>query len=207
MADEYTYSGKVISPGHQWIDPVILKIVDRLVPRRVLDLGCGNGVLARKIADRGYHVIGIEHSESAVAEAREMFPGVDFRVCGVYEDPKAADLGTFDLVVSEEVVEHLYYPDELLKFAAKVLSPGGRLIISTPYYGYLRNILLAVCNRWDHHLTPLWTHGHIKLFSRATMRKLLGRNGFQMDEFHGAGNFAFFWRTMVVVASTKSEPR
>jgi len=204
MKSEYTYQGKVISPGHAWIDPVILRVVDSINPRRVLDLGCGNGVLAKKLGDRGYEVVGIEHSTSAIKEAQEMYPGIDFRVCGVYDDPESADLGKFDLVVSEEVVEHLYYPDELLKFSAKVLSPGGKLIISTPYYGYLRNILLAVFNRWDHHLTPLWTHGHIKLFSHATMRKLLERNGFQMDEFHGAGNFAFFWRTMVVVASVKN---
>jgi len=78
-------------------------------------------------------------------------------------------------------------------------------VLSTPYYGYCRNLVLSVYNRWDHHLTPLWDHGHIKLFSRSTMTSLLQRNSFTMLEFHGAGNFAFFWRTMIVVATRKED--
>lgn len=207
MSSEYTYSEKLVSPGHEWIDPVILRVIGRLAPSRVLDLGCGNGVLAAKLVNLGFNVVGIEPSRSGIDEARQMFPAIDFRVGGVYDDPASLDLGMFDLVVSEEVVEHLYFPDALITFSDKVLKPGGKLVLSTPYYGYLRNLLLAICNRWDHHLTPLWDHGHIKLFSKKTMSKLLRRNSFRMLEFHGAGNFAYFWRTMVVVAARESDTR
>lgn len=207
MNSEYTYSEKLVSPGHDWIDPVILRVIGRLAPTRVLDLGCGNGVLAAKLVKIGCDVVGIEPSHSGIDEARQMFPEIDFRVGGVYDDPASLDLGMFDLVVSEEVVEHLYFPDALITFSDKVLKPGGKLVLSTPYYGYHRNLLLAIFNRWDHHLTPLWDHGHIKLFSKKTLSKLLRRNSYRMIEFHGAGNFAYFWRTMVVVASRESDTR
>jgi 2-polyprenyl-3-methyl-5-hydroxy-6-metoxy-1,4-benzoquinol methylase len=190
----------IISPGHSWIDPVVLDIVDSLEPSRVLDLGCGNGVLAGKLSRRGYTVTGVEHSQSGIDEARLMNPDVEFVQASVYDDPAALGLGSYDLVVSEEVIEHLYYPDALITFADKVLTPNGRLIVTTPYYGYLRNLVIALFNRWDHHLTPLWTHGHIKLFSRTTMAKLLERNNFKIIRFSGAGNFPFMWKTMVVLA-------
>ena len=203
MNNEYHWQQNHITPGHFYIDPVVMRLIKQQRPENVLDLGCGNGVLTKKIADEGIPVVGVDPSESGVLGAKEMFPNLDFRVCGVYDDPACAALDKFDLVVAEEVVEHLYYPDELLKFSRKVLKPNGKLIITTPYYGYLRNLLLAIFNRWDHHLTPLWDHGHIKLFSKKTMQGLLERNQFEIKEFHGAGNVPYLWRNMVVVASPK----
>ena len=203
MKNEYHWTENYISAGHFYIDPIVIKLLGKHRPASVLDLGCGNGVLTKKISDSGFPVIGVDPSESGVEGAQKMFPDLDFRVCGVYDDPISVGLDKFDIVVAEEVVEHLYFPDELLKFSRKVLKPGGKIIITTPYYGYLRNLLLAIFNRWDHHLTPLWDHGHIKLFSKWSRRRLLERNQFRMDEFHGAGNLLYLWKNMVVVASPK----
>lgn len=205
MKKEYVWCGEEITPGHQWIDQVVMQLIEKYKPKRILDLGCGNGVLTKKIADAGYDIVGVDPSESGIAEAKRMHPGVEFKVCGVYDDPEHYDLGDFDLVVSEEVIEHLYYPDKLLHFSKKVLRPNGKIIITTPYYGYLRNLALAVFNRWDHHLTPLWDHGHIKLFSYHTMAGLLKRNHCAVKEFRGAGNFRYFWKSMVVVAVPEDE--
>jgi 2-polyprenyl-3-methyl-5-hydroxy-6-metoxy-1,4-benzoquinol methylase len=200
MKKEYIWSENHISPGHAYIDPVVMRLIKHLNPKNILDLGCGNGVLTKKIAEGGYNVLGVDPSESGVEGAKKMFPDMDFRVCGVYDDPEKAGLGKFDLVVAEEVVEHLYFPDALLKFSRNVLNPNGCIIITTPYYGYLRNLLLAIFNRWDHHLTPLWDHGHIKLFSKKTILRLLLRNQFKMIQFQGIGNLPYLWRNMVVVA-------
>jgi 2-polyprenyl-3-methyl-5-hydroxy-6-metoxy-1,4-benzoquinol methylase len=200
MKNEYNWAENHVSPGHAYIDPVVLKLIQSSTAMRILDLGCGNGVLTKKIADLGYDVVGVDPSESGVEGAKKMFPDIDFKVCGVYDDPEKAGLGKFELVVAEEVIEHLYYPDELLKFSRKVLDKNGILIITTPYYGYLRNLLLGIFNRWDHHLTPLWDHGHIKLFSKKTMLRLLVRNQFKMIQFQGIGNLPYLWRNMVVVA-------
>ena len=200
MPSEYFYSGFKISLGHSWIDPVVLKLIDNIAPSNILDLGCGNGVLAGKLARKGYSVIGIENSESGINEARSMNPDIKFIQASLYDDPAQLGLDMYDLIVSKEVIEHLYCPDALVRFADKVLAPDGKLIITTPYYGYLRNLALALFNRWDHHLTPLWDHGHIKLFSKKTMCGLLCRNHYKMVKFRGAGNFHFMWKSMVVVA-------
>jgi 2-polyprenyl-3-methyl-5-hydroxy-6-metoxy-1,4-benzoquinol methylase len=200
MKKEYEWCENYVSAGHSFMDPFILRLIHRIQPSNVLDLGCGNGVLTKKIADNGFKVIGVDPSESGVAAANKMYPEMDFRLCGAYDDPEKIGLGRFDLIVAEEVIEHLYYPDELMKFSRRVLNPNGCLIITTPYYGYIKNLCLAIFNRWDHHLTPLWDHGHIKLFSKKSMQGLLARNQFTMREFHGVGNGPYLWKNMVVVA-------
>jgi hypothetical protein len=64
-------------------------------------------------------------------------------------------------------------------------------IISTPYHGYLKNLVLALGNKWDSHLTPLWDGGHIKLWSRKTLSQLLSEAGFHVVRFIGAGRLPF----------------
>lgn len=202
----YSADSAAPTPGHSYIDPVVFRAIAALKPqpRRVLDLGCGNGALTKRLKDSGFDVVGIDPSLNQITHARASYPDVRFEVGGVYDDPQVLGLADFDLVVCEEVVEHLYYPRELPKFAKAVLRKNGCLILTTPYYGYLRNLLLAVFNRWDHHLTPLWDHGHIKLFSKRNLFRLLEEGGFKVIKFLGAANIPYLWRNSVVVA-TKDE--
>jgi 2-polyprenyl-6-hydroxyphenyl methylase/3-demethylubiquinone-9 3-methyltransferase len=106
----------------------------------------------------------------------------------------------FDLVVSTEVVEHLYSPREWAAGCYNALKPGGRLICTTPYHGYLKNLAISLAGRWDHHANPLWDGGHIKLWSRRTLSKLLRDAGFSNLRFQGAGRAPSLWMTMVICA-------
>jgi hypothetical protein len=62
-------------------------------------------------------------------------------------DPSAVGADSFD--VATEVIEHLVRPHNLPGFAKQLLRPGGHLIISTPYHGYLKNSFIALSNKWD----------------------------------------------------------
>ena len=77
--------------------------------------------------------------------------------------------GTFDTVLSAEVVEHLFLPRELFARAREALGDGGRLVVTTPYHGYAKNLALAVFGQFDQHWVPLSDYGHIKFFSKATL--------------------------------------
>ena len=103
-------------------------------------------------------------------------------------------------MVSTEVVEHLYRPRLLPAFARGLLEPGGYLVVSTPYHGYLKNLALSGSNGWDAHHTPLWDGGHIKFWSRATLTRLLEENGFEVVSFSGAGRLPWLWKSMILVA-------
>jgi len=96
-----------------------------------------------------------------------------------------------------EVIEHLTYPRELLKAAKKCLKPGGRLIITTPYHGYLKNLLLSIFNRWDRHFSVQWDVGHVKFFSVKSLRSLLAEESFGEIGFNFAGRFPYVWKSMI----------
>jgi hypothetical protein len=72
--------------------------------------------------------------------------------------------------------------------------------LTTPYHGYLKNLLLAVTGKLDRHFTVLWDHGHIKFWSHKTMHEILTETGFTNIKFGGAGRIPWLWKSMVVRA-------
>ena len=124
----------------------------------------------------------------------------NFYNLGVQDDPDVvvAAEGLFDAVVSTEVIEHLFSPHLLPQFARALLRENGKLIVTTPYHGYLKNLALSVAGKWDHHHTALWHGGHIKFFSRTTLTKLLEENGFRVVAFHGVGRAPYLWKSMML---------
>jgi len=84
----------------------------------------------------------------------------------------------------------------LVEFATAVLKPEGSLLLSTPYHGYLKNLVLSIVNKWDFHFTALWDHGHIKFWSKRTLTLLLESHGYGFKSFVGVGRAPFLWKTM-----------
>lgn len=167
--------------------------------RRAFDLGCGNGAIAGKLSDLGFNVTGIDASESGIAHAKASHPHCRFEQASVYDD-LAARFGTFPLVISLEVVEHLYEPRKLARAVHDLLEPGGTAIVSTPYHGYLKNLALALAGKLDSHFSPLWDGGHIKFFSVPTLRQLLSEAGLRDIRFVRAGRIPPFAKSMAAIA-------
>jgi len=105
-----------------------------------------------------------------------------------------------DAVISTEVIEHLYDPQAFLRNAYTLLKPEGIFIVTTPYHGYLKNLMLALTGDMDRHFTVLWDHGHIKFWSRKTLEQALRETGFTPIEFTGAGRIPYLWKSMVIKA-------
>lgn len=80
----------------------------------------------------------------------------------------------------------------------EALKPRGRFVCSTPYHGYLKNLAIALAGRWDKHADPLWDGGHIKLWSRRTLTRLLQEAGLTRIRFRGVGRAPGLWMTMVM---------
>jgi len=166
--------------------------------RRMIDIGCGNGAFAAELAARGWDVIGIDPSTSAIHFARAKHPTIPFHLASAYED-LSSRFGQFPLVVSLEVVEHVYDPRTFARTVYSCVQPGGLAIISTPYHGYLKNLALAVAGQMDRHYTALWDHGHIKFWSISTLGALLREVGFQPPRFLRVGRIPWFAKSMIAV--------
>lgn len=168
---------------------------------RILDLGCGNGTLCGALKAFGYDVSGAEIDAVGCELARKRNKDVPIFQVGVYDSPNGViENGAYDCVVATEVIEHLYAPKALPNFAARVLRPGGWLIVSAPYHGYLKNLVWSVFNYWDTHHTALWEGGHIKFFSKKTLSKLLETTGFEVVAFRGVRRLPLLWSSMILVA-------
>ncbi|WP_211300870.1 class I SAM-dependent methyltransferase [Spirosoma oryzae] len=190
-----------------YVTPKVMECIGALKPSRILDMGAGNGILCADLNRAGYDVVGTDYDEVGIAIARQAYPQLPFYTFGVQDDP-ALLLKTeakFDLVVSTEVVEHLYNPHQLFTYASGVLKEGGYLLVTTPYHGYWKNLMLAVFDKWDEHHAPLWYGGHVKFFSKQSLRQLFADTGFDPIEFHGVGRLPYLWKSMVVLGRKRSQ--
>lgn len=200
--EKYGWQSEVQPESCGYIAPKIVAILKTLAVRRIADLGSGNGSLCGLLKSEGFEAVGIERDEDGFLMSVERYPGITFYQMGVESDPQQllATEKDFDAVVSTEVIEHLYSPHLLARFANAILKKNGLLVISTPYHGYLKNLALSIANKWDFHHTPLWHGGHIKFWSRKTLSQLLTEGGFEVVGFHGVGRLPLLWKSMVIVA-------
>lgn len=170
----------------------------------ILDAACGGGDFAEGLSSHGYFVYGLDLNTSAIIAAQTRNCG-RFVVSSVYDSlTRQFDLKEFDAIVAVEVIEHLYNPRLFVSRAKEALRPGGIFIITTPYWGYLKNLALAVTNRTDRALTALWDGGHIKHWSRKTLTMLLTERGFECVAFEGCGEgfrayTPYLWNGMFMV--------
>jgi len=94
--------------------------------QRLLDVGCGNGFACGEFLRRGWQVTGIDLSESGIAIARHAYPTGKFEVLPADENVlKNLNEAAYDLVISTEVVEHLYAPRPYVRGCFAALKPGG----------------------------------------------------------------------------------
>jgi SAM-dependent methyltransferase len=132
---------------------------------RILDIGCGAGVLTAAIRRRfsTAAVLAIDASLTAIISANEHFTGIDFAVGDAFALPYSP--GYFDVVVCNNIWEHVTEPLRLLESVRRVLAPGGVIVISTPNRYRLSNISRVLRGKpvtflSDHHVTE-YTIGQV----------------------------------------------
>jgi len=186
--------------------PAILDVVNNPefagTRKRVFDLGCGNGAINHEMAKRGWEVTGVGPSEEGVAHARQKSPDLNISVGNAYED-LAARFGRFPLVVSLEVIEHVYFPHQMAACIHSLLEEGTA-IISTPYHGYWKNLAIALLGGFDAHWGPLTDHGHIKFWSIRTLTELLHKALLEDIEFLRVGRIPILGKSMIAIAKRKA---
>lgn len=165
----------------------------------LFDLGCGNGSVANALNEEGWAVTGVDSSDEGIERANSQYQHLKLYKGSAYDDLVAA-YGQFPVVISLEVVEHLYSPRECARNLFNLVESGGVLIISTPYHGYLKNLALAITGRFDRHFTAMWDHGHIKFWSIRTLTDLLSEAGFREIRFERVGRLPQLAKSMIAIA-------
>ena len=154
-----------------------------------LELGCGDGSKSsRWLGEHAGSYVGVDISATAVGLARAS--GID---ATVIEDAAALPFSSdsFDVVCATEVLEHLFLPDEAAREAARVLRPGGVLIVTVPNVAYWRRrIDFLALGRWhpggdDLSVQQPWRDPHIRFFNAPALARMLDDTGFELLHVSG----------------------
>ncbi|WP_404363563.1 bifunctional 2-polyprenyl-6-hydroxyphenol methylase/3-demethylubiquinol 3-O-methyltransferase UbiG [Marinobacter sp.] len=175
------------------INPLRLNYIDERVPlagKKVLDVGCGGGLLSEGMAQRGAHVTGIDMGEAPLSVARlhglESGIKVDYRQTTI--ETLAADpgqAGSYDVVTCLEMLEHVPDPASVLKACAAMLKPGGALFVSTINRNPKSFLFAIVGAEYVLRLLPKGTHEWRKFIRPSEMADYLRRAGLEVQELTG----------------------
>ncbi len=177
------------------LNPIRLRYIDaevRLSGQQVLDLGCGGGLLSEAMAMRGAIVTGVDASVAAIRTARShgTLSGarVDY-VHGTAESLSATAAGRYQVITCMELVEHVPDPDSTLQACARLLQPGGDLIVSTLNRNLKAYLGAVVAAEYLFRLLPIGTHDYARFIRPAELRRMLARHGFTVIDLVGLQYF------------------
>ncbi|HZR96880.1 MAG TPA: class I SAM-dependent methyltransferase [Gaiellaceae bacterium] len=148
--------------------------------RRVLDVGCSSGYLARPLAERGNTVVGLELDPEAAREAERWCERVLVGDVETMELP--FDPASFDVVLCGDILEHLRDPVATLARLRPLLAPGGRLVASTPNVANWAVRLSLLAGRWRYTDRGILDRTHTHLFTRSTLVEAVRAAGFERVE-------------------------
>ena len=172
---------------HQ-INPARLQFVERFVVLsglRVLDVGCGGGILSEALAERGASVLGIDLAESALqaAEAHRAGQAVEYRLESSRETAARGEV--FDVVTCMEMLEHVADPAAVLRDIHALLKPGGWAFFSTINRTLKARLGAVYAAEYVLRLVPQGTHQHEWFIRPAELSRMAERAGLTPVAFCG----------------------
>ena len=172
---------------HQ-INPARLQFVERFVVLsglRVLDVGCGGGILSEALAERGASVLGIDLAESALQAAEEHRAGqaVEYRLESSRETAARGEV--FDVVTCMEMLEHVADPAAVLRDIHALLKPGGWAFFSTINRTLKARLGAVYAAEYLLHLVPQGTHQYDWFIKPAELSRMAERAGLTPVAFCG----------------------
>ncbi len=178
-------------PLHQ-INPLRLDWIDQLANvkgKRVVDVGCGGGILAESMARRGANVLGIDLADKPlkVAQLHAMEAGVanlDYRSVAV-EELAAEQAGQFDVVTCMEMMEHVPDPSSVVQACANLVKPGGWVFFSTINRNPKSFLFAIVGAEYVLKLLPKGTHEYGRFIRPAELARWIREAHLDLNQFKG----------------------
>ena len=177
-------------PLHE-INPLRLEWINARVPlrgKRVIDIGCGGGILTEAMARKGADATGIDLSDKALKVAD--LHGLESGVTVHYENISAEDMalrepGSFDVVTCMEMLEHVPDPAAIVRACAQLVKPGGNVFFSTINRNPKAYLFAIIGAEYLLRLLPRGTHDFAKFIQPAELGQFIRSAGLALDGMRG----------------------
>lgn len=182
------------------------KIKEILPPKNstILDFGCGEGrYIEEFLKVNPYKIIGTDISSYAINRAKKNFPKGKFHVVSG-DDRVPLNDKSVDFILAADVIEHIFDTPNFVSEMNRVLKKGGKIFISTPYHGTIKNLIIALIG-FEISFNP--TAQHIRFFSKKSLTNLLKKYGFTIVDYGQYGRFKPVSMGMYVVAKKTREAK
>ncbi len=173
------------------LNPLRLDYIERragIAGRRILDVGCGGGLLSEGMAQRGGKVLGIDMAAAAlqVAELHALESGVavEYRRVTV-EEHAAQAAGQYDLVTCLEMLEHVPDPTSVLRAIGQLVRPGGDVVVSTLNRNPKSYLLAIVGAEYLLKLIPTGTHDYRQFIRPSELARWARAAGLELQDLSG----------------------
>ena len=156
--------------------------------QRILDLGCGTGSLGRAIKARQVvEVTGVTYSSTEAEMARRYLDRVIVSDLNTFSP---TDLGRFDCVICSHILEHLYWPEQVLRAVVPLLEPeGGRVFVALPNSLFWRQRVRFLMGEFRYTDGGLMDRTHFRFFDWTSARALVASSGFREVSAFADGGF------------------
>jgi 2-polyprenyl-6-hydroxyphenyl methylase / 3-demethylubiquinone-9 3-methyltransferase len=177
-------------PLHE-INPLRLEWINAQVPlagKKIVDIGCGGGILAESMARKGADVTGIDLSEKAlkVADLHSLESGVQVRYQLISAEELAArEAGEYDVVTCMEMLEHVPDPGAIVKACAALVKPGGHVFFSTINRNPKSYLFAVLGAEYILRLLPKGTHDYAKFITPAELAQHIRNAGMDLNKLKG----------------------
>lgn len=190
LASRWWDRNSEFKPLHD-INPLRANYIDQRSPvagKKLLDVGCGGGILSEAMAQRGARLTGIDMGQAPLAVARlhalESGLDMDYRQITA-EDLADAMPGTFDIVTCLEMLEHVPDPASVVAACARLVKPGGDLYFSTINRNPKAYAFAVVGAEYILRLLPRGTHEYAKFIRPSELASFLRAAGLELQNITG----------------------
>jgi 2-polyprenyl-3-methyl-5-hydroxy-6-metoxy-1,4-benzoquinol methylase len=181
----------------------------------ILDIGCYEGHLLEQISKKCHckNIFGIDINKEGIEICKDTFPEFkdNFSLQSI-DNETAFSNDSFDLITMVAVLEHVFDPLFSIEEVRRILKPGGTFIVEVPNIAFIKyrlNLLFGKRPRtsWDYG----WDGGHLQLFTKKDLEKLLRQKGFTIMKSSGSGiflNMRGWWPSLllpnIIIQATKN---
>ncbi|MBT7553469.1 class I SAM-dependent methyltransferase [bacterium] len=168
ISDYYTNKGGDYKPSNARVKR-ILDLLGDVKGKKILDIGCSQGVFGKILKDRGAIVVGCDISAKHIEVAQNVLDKAF--VFDIENDDFSIFDKDFDFIIASELIEHLFLPKKFLSNTKSIMSDNTKLIITTPNFLMWSNRIKMLFGKFEYTKTGFMDEGHIHFFTHNSLKK------------------------------------